>query len=201
MNRIQKLAELFARFPGIGPRQSKRFVYYLLSQPKSSHNELARAITELGDGIKECVLCHRFFTEDGKATACSICRDTSRDDTILMVVEKDVDLDNIERSRAYAGRYFVFGGTVPILEHEPEKKVRIKELRAYIEKESPEEIIIAFSANPDGDNTYDYMVKELKTLTEKKNIKLSELGRGLSTGSELEYSDSETIKNAFRNRQ
>lgn len=202
MNRIQRLAELFARLPGIGPRQSKRFVYYLLSQPKSFHAELARAITDLGADIKECTLCHRFFTDEGKsASACSICRDTSRDDETLMVIEKDVDLDNIERSHVYQGRYFVLGGSVPILEREPEKKVRIKELKAYIEKEKPKEIIFAFSANPDGDNTRDYMMKELKALAEKKGIKLSELGRGLSTGSELEYSDSETIKNAFRNRQ
>ena len=198
MNRIQKLAELFARFPGIGPRGAKRFVYFLLAQPKSFHMELANFLKDLGDDAVVCKDCFRFFATDGQFDICPICGDRSRDDTTLMVVEKDVDLENIERSGVYKGKYFVLGGTIPILEKEPEKKIRINELLAYIEKHPFKEIILALSLNPDGESTGEYVKKALKD--NKVKSKVSLLGRGLSTGSELEYSDRETIKNAFENR-
>lgn len=117
-----------------------------------------------------------------------------------MVIEKDVDLDNIERSGVFGGHYFVLGGTVPILEKEPEKRVRSRELEKRIKENSFKEIILALSANPDGDNTGSYIVKFLSPIAKKNSIKISQFGRGLSTGSELEYSDIETIKNAFNNR-
>ena len=115
-----------------------------------------------------------------------------------MVIEKDVDLDNVERSGVYSGKYFVLGGTIPILESEPHKKIRSNELEQYIEKNKFDEIIIATSANPDGDSTGEY-IKKLLAETDGK-VTISILGRGLSTGSELEYSDQETIKNAFNSR-
>jgi len=117
-----------------------------------------------------------------------------------MVVEKDVDLENIERSGVYTGLYFVLGGSLPILESEPEKKIRGEELLKYVKNSSFSEIVLALSANPDGDNTGAYLLKFLDKIAKKKKIKISQLGRGLSTGSELEYSDTETIKNAFNSR-
>ena len=113
-----------------------------------------------------------------------------------MIVEKDVDLDNVERSGVFDGLYFVLGGTVPILDEEPHKKVRSNELLKYIKSKNFEEIILATSANPDGDHTGEYIHRLLKD----SGANISTLGRGLSTGSELEYSDQETIKNAFENR-
>lgn len=199
MNRIAKLAELFSRFPGIGPRGAKRFVYFLLAQPKTFHIELANLLKELGNDTVVCKDCFRFFAVDGDFEVCEICGNKSRNKNVLMIVEKDVDLENIERSGVYDGKYFVLGGTIPILDKEPEKKIRINELIEYIKRETFSEIILALSANPDGDSTGDYVKKALKKA--RIGSKISFLGRGLSTGSELEYSDSETIKNAFENRQ
>lgn len=199
MNRIEKLTQLFSQFPGIGPRSAKRFVYFLLTKPKSFQNELASMLKDLDSATVKCRDCHRFFGNDGAFEACLICSDSGRDRKLLMVVEKDVDLDNIERSGIYSGRYFVLGGTIPILEKEPSKKVRSDELLLYITENSFDEIILAMSANPEGDSTADYIKKLLEKI--KSKTKISILGRGLSTGSELEYSDTETIKNAFKNRQ
>jgi len=198
MNRIQKLTELFSRFPGIGPRGAKRFVYFLLTKPKSFHDELASLLKDLSNATVKCKDCHRFFGNDGTFESCIICNDSSRNEKLLMVVEKDVDLDNIERSGIYSGKYFVLGGTIPILDKEPNKKVRSDEFLAYITKNPFDEIILALSANIDGDNTGDYIKKLLKKA--KNKTKISILGRGLSTGSELEYSDIETIRSAFENR-
>lgn len=196
MNRIQQLIESFGRFPGIGPRQAKRFVFFLLTQPKSFHTELANLLRDLDKDITRCSKCHRYFTASQGESICSICVGKNRNANLLMVVEKDVDLDNIERSGVYDGLYFVLGGTVPILDEEPHKRIRSKELRKYVDDSFFDEIILAMSANPDGDYTAEYVRKLLKDC----GAKISLLGRGLSTGSELEYSDQETIKNAFENR-
>jgi len=120
-----------------------------------------------------------------------------------MLVEKDVDLDNIERAKDYQGHYFVIGGRVPILDKNPSTSIREKELTEVLERRASEglkEVILAFSVNPEGENTTQYIQKVVEPYATKYTLKTSTLGRGLSTGSELEYSDSETIKNALKNR-
>ncbi len=204
MNAVDKLAELFKEFPGIGPRQAKRFVYYLLSRNSGYLDNLSKMVMELKREIKNCPSCFRFYPNDvARSPLCSVCRDRNRDKTSLLLVARDVDLEAIEKSHSYAGYYFVLGGTVPILEKEPEKKIRIKELSARIRTRAEEglkEIIIATSVNPEGENTADFISSFLSPLLKELNIKISGLGRGLSTGTELEYSDSDTIKNALKNR-
>ena len=201
MNSINKLEEYFSRFPGIGPRQSKRFVYFLLTQPKSFHAELAKLLKDLGSEVSECTLCHRFFTLDGAdVIVCDICSSRNRSEDILLIVEKDVDLDNIERSNVYKGHYFVLGGVVPLLEKNPEEKIHTSRLSKRLKSSRFKEIILALSATPDGDNTSKFVREFIKKLDLKNVPKISELGRGLSTGSELEYSDMDTIKNALQNR-
>jgi recombination protein RecR len=120
-----------------------------------------------------------------------------------MIVSLDVDFENIEKTKFYNGYYFILGGTVPILEKNPENKIRQTDLLKTIEekvKSGLNEIILALNYNPEGENTVTYLTEFLKGITEKNNIKISTLGRGLSTGTELEYSDSDTIKNALKNR-
>jgi recombination protein RecR len=120
-----------------------------------------------------------------------------------MVVEKDVDLENVERSKTFKGTYFVLGGSVPILEKNPEARVRIKDLKNRIEERGAQgltEIILAFSLNPDGENTARYIAEEISAAAAKCGARVTMLGRGLSTGSELEYLDPETLKSALQNR-
>ena len=203
MSSIDKLTERFREFPGIGPRQAKRFVYFLLGRNKAYLNELSKLLLQISEEIRSCERCFRFFNGGTKSALCATCRDTSRDKEKLLIVEKDIDLETIDRSGAYKGYYFVLGGTVPILEKEPEKKVRLKELLSRIKEDSKnelKEIIFAFSVNADGEHTVEYMLNTLKDLAAAAQIKLSVLGRGLSTGAEVEYIDSDTIKNALKNR-
>lgn len=203
MDNTQRLIELFKEFPGIGPRQAKRFVYFLLNRNPAYANDLARLVTEVRATVHSCDTCFRFFLNDNSKT-CPICRDSSRDKKSLMIVSHDVDFENIEKTHFYNGYYFILGGTVPILEKNPEKRIRQKELVENIVKKISNglsEIILALSYNPEGENTLTYLEQILKPLTDRNNIKISTLGRGLSTGTELEYSDSDTIKNALKNRQ
>ncbi len=202
MDNTQKLIELFKEFPGIGPRQAKRFVYFLLNKNPAYVRDLSHLINEVKSSVHVCDECFRFFPETSRI--CVICRDKNRDKRSLMIVSHDVDFENIEKTKFYNGYYFILGGTIPILEKNPERRIRQKELLDIVEKRSKsglEEIIIALNYNPEGENTLSYLREILKPLVDKNEIKVSTLGRGLSTGTELEYSDSDTIKNALKNRQ
>jgi len=202
-NQIEKLAQYFKEFPGIGERQAKRFVYFLLHKNPIYIKELTEGILKLKNSINQCPSCYLFFQGDS-GSLCDVCGNEKTDKTSLLVIEKDADYENIKRSKTYNGMYFVLGGLVPIVTKETPNFVRIKELLSTIEKRSKndelKEVILALSINPQGEHTDMYLREKISPLEEKYHFKIVSLGRGLSTGTELEYSDSETIKNAFRNR-
>jgi len=202
---INSLTELFRKFPGIGPRQARRFVYYLLSVDQSYLDQLSEKIKNLKKEIKQCQHCGRYFNNgyNPKNYLCKICVDENRDKKYLMIVEKDADLEAIEKSGSYTGYYFILGGTIPILDQQPENHVRFVPLLEEIKKRQPAgltEIIIALSITTEGDHTADWLAQKLAPLAQELKFKISFLGRGLSTGSELEYADADTIKNALTNR-
>ncbi|MES2203542.1 MAG: toprim domain-containing protein [Patescibacteria group bacterium] len=193
MSPIDKLTELFERFPGIGPRQARRFVQYLLTSPQALRADLADTIKNLGADTSQCKKCFRWFV--GKNSTCDICADTHRDASTLFVIEKDADIDNVEGS-GYKGLYFVLGGTIPLASEEPGKYIRLRDLEKRVGEAGLKEIILGLSATTEGDHTRQILAEKLKD----SPAKLSSLGRGLSTGSELEYADPETIAEALGNR-
>jgi recombination protein RecR len=205
MDTIDKLTEIFKHFPGIGPRQAKRFVYFLLTRNKNYIKEFTSLVDELQKEIQMCQECFRYFTRSNQPTPlCDICRGKNRDLDSLMIVARDIDLENIEKSHYFNGKYFVLGGTVPILDKNPEQRIRLRELISTIENKAKnsglKEIILGFSINPESEYTEQFIISNLNPLISKYNLKISHLGRGLSTGTELEYSDADTIKNALKNR-
>lgn len=204
MSNLDKLIEHFEEFPGVGARQARRFAFHILTLSPDTITDIAALITNLQSTVQECTSCHRFFARNGgPTTECSICSDSNRDRTKLMIVERDSDIVAIERSNVYEGLYFVLGGTIPLLNSKDVKSLRSGALKAVVETRVTQElseIILAFAVNPDGENTSRYVESVLKDYIEKHSIKVSQLGRGLSTGSELEYADPETIKNALINR-
>jgi recombination protein RecR len=202
MNNLDKLITLFEQFPGVGARQAKRFAFHVLTMSDADSVELSKLIAELKGSVVECVSCHRFFTTQSGNT-CSICTSSKRDHGRLLVVERDTDVQAIERAGVYDGLYFVLGGTVPLLSSNGTTKLRAGALKATVEARLPEglaEVILGFSINPDGENTARFVESLLHPLLENTTAKISHLGRGLSTGSELEYADPETIKSALKNR-
>lgn len=206
MDSLNRLHDIFKRFPGIGPRQARRFVYFLLNSPDSLRSSLAREILDLASHVSVCSSCNRYFDKKRVDTnLCAICRDTTRDATSLMVVAKDVDLDAIEKSHVYSGYYFVLGDALSLIEKDPDSKIRSKELLETIERKARatglKEIILALSLNTEGEHTREYVEGLISPLVRSHGIKVSTLGRGLSTGTELEYSDAETIKNALLGRK
>jgi recombination protein RecR len=203
MDIIDKLTEVFKEFPGIGERQAKRFVYFLMSRTPAYNENLSILILDLKKEVAQCRECFRFFILGSKKEKlCEICTNPNIDSSTLMIVEKDSDLESINKSRVYHGKYFILGGLVPIVEKTTKSRVRIEELEKKIsDNKEIKEIILAFSISPQGDHTDQYVREQLKDLCEKQKIKISSLGKGLSTGTELEYSDNDTLKNALKNRQ
>ncbi|MFA5931822.1 MAG: toprim domain-containing protein [Candidatus Paceibacterota bacterium] len=202
MDIIEKLTEVFKEFPGIGERQARRFVYFLMSRNPAYSENLSKFILELKKDVAQCKECFRFFILKKDEKICEICSGVNTDPSTLMIVEKDSDFESIRKSGIYHGKYFILGGLVPIVEKTTKSRVRIEELKKKISSSNDiKEIILAFSISPQGDHTDQYVREQIKDIAEKNNIKISSLGKGLSTGTELEYSDNDTLKNALKNRQ
>ena len=205
MDSINKLTDLFTKLPGVGPRQARRMVFYLLRTRRDTVDEIVRLIGDLKKNVTVCQACYRHFVPPQPGVQqCSVCSDGNRTHDTLMIVEKDVDFENIERSGTYTGMYFILGGLYSPLGKNPTGfmhidalKQRIAELVAQYEMK---EIIIALAVNPDGEETVHFLKKELHDLCENHQLNITMLGRGLSTGSELEYADAQTIQNAFESR-
>ena len=193
---IQKLIDLFSKFPTVGPRTAARFVFYLLKLPKEEVDNLVSSITELKNNIKICELCFNPF--EGEGTLCPICENKTRDKSLLCIIANETDLQAIEKTKKYNGLYFILGGTVSTLKKGGLEKLRTKELQERI-KNHPEikEIIIATNPTPDGEATALYLERLLKPF----NIKITRLGRGLPVGGELEYADEETLGSALEGRK
>jgi len=204
MSNLDKLIKHFEGFPGIGGRQARRFAFHILRLPETDSQEIAELITTLQSSVIECARCHRFFSKNGgDQSMCFTCTDSNRDRSKLMVVERDTDIQSIERSGTYDGLYFVLGGIIPLLDTKESNKLRGGALKASVDAQLAEdlkEIILGFAVNPDGENTARYVETLLKEQIDTNNLTVTRLGRGLSTGSELEYADPETIKNALQNR-
>lgn len=199
---LTNLTELLKKLPGIGPRQSRRLALWFVRRDEKWIKDFADILIEARNSIKICDVCKRLHPKNTNSVTCDICSSEARNHGILLVVEKDVDLENIERTGAYDGIYFVLGGTAGPLDKEPERKIRVRSLLKLISEKSSgiNEIIFALSATTDGEDTIVYLEEKLRQVIKDNNIKVSKLGRGLSTGTELEYVDKDTMTHALKGR-
>ena len=149
MGTIDRLTSFFSKFPGIGLRQARRFVYFLLTAKGDFLNELLSLLASLKTTVRECSSCYRFFEEDTKENICSLCIGNGNK-PLLIVVEKDIDLENIHKSGTRNGAYFVLGGLLsPLLENPSVRMTKlITRVRKDTEQKNLKEIIIALSAHP-----------------------------------------------------
>lgn len=200
-NAVKAFVERVAKLPGIGPRQATRLAFYLVGQGKDAIHALAGAIGGL-ERLKICSRC--YFVHDNPGSLCGICADPKRDHATIAVVEKETDLVSLERTKRFRGRYLVLGelGKTGMLD--TEKKLRLKSLIHWIEKElglpgqggKAKEVILAISPTAAGDLNASLVMKELKPYAER----MSRLGRGIPTGGEIEFADEETLSSALERR-
>ncbi len=198
MRPINELQDLLSDMPGIGPRQARRIIQFLLAKTPAYRELLLERIKAVGKQMSQCAQCFRYDTVsvDG---ACSLCSNGTRDHETLMVVERDIDIEAVESSGAYSGVYFVLGGLMSMTKTKRSGlSPRTKELGARIAHGDVREIIFALSTTPEGDYTATELAKELST--QNSSLKTTLLGRGLSVGAEIEYADAETLRSALKNR-
>lgn len=202
MDALHTLQSLFKRFPGIGERQAMRFAYFIATVDERYVKELSEAITRIQTTVQRCTRCYALSQKIVNGV-CDVCRDTTRDTTLVLVIEKDADREKFIQSKTYNGTYFVLGGLAPMIDKDITRSpIRLRELSTLISKEQPKglrEVVLALSATPDGDRTEALLITHLKKDFEGK-IQFSVLGKGLSTGTEIEYSDAETLSAALRSR-
>lgn len=196
---LDALAELLSELPGIGPRQARRIVQSLLRSSPRFVGELAASIAAVKKGVRACARCFR-FDDVNQGGLCPFCADPTRSEAMLLVVEKDVDIDGIEASGIYRGRYFVLGSLMPLgAKRKSAVAPRSAELKRFAGPDAQvKEVVLAFATTPEGDFT----AQELKKMLTEANpvLTISMLGRGLSLGAEIEYADQETLRNAFQGR-
>ncbi len=205
---IQKLIDLFSKLPGIGPRQASRFVFTLVKDLVFM-KELAVSLDLAHQKIGFCSHCFRTVEHDSEeGMLCSFCRDSRRDHGVIAVVERESDLQTLEKSGAYRGLYHVLGGTLSPLDVESPKRLRLRALyervKASLEAdhEGRGEVILATNSTTEGDLTALYIERILAPLKDiHPGFVISRLGRGLSLGSELEHVDEVTAKSALANRK
>lgn len=199
MDSIERLKNLFRKFPTVGPRTAGRFVFYLAKQPKERLDELLFAINELKNKIKLCQMCFNPF--EGNENICQICSNPARIKNLLCVVEKEADLSTIENTRKYKGLYFILGGTVATMRKEDLAHLRIEELKARIKNQNLSEIIIAINPTVEGKATSSLIESVIKQTFISPAFKVTHLAKGIPVGGELEYADDETLESAFEGRR
>ncbi len=203
---VQDLIDAFAKFPGIGPRQAARFVFFLLRDTESLIPHIKKTLSDLEKEVIFCGECYRVTDANKNAPLCAFCSDPRRDHATIAVVEKESDMQNIEKTGAFAGRYHILGGVISALDPDSPKRIHLRELHARISRalsaEGHAEIILATSATTEGDMTAMYIERILAPLKDHHPaFVVTRLGRGLSAGSELEYADDQTLRNALNNRK
>ena len=206
-SKFKQTIKLIQKLPGVGPRQAARFVLALLDKDESELKELGNAITNLKKDIRFCRECVNISENASPAEAlaktglCYICSDPKREQAKLLVLEKVTDLDSIEKTGLYKGLYHVLGGSINPLDNATPETLRFKELERRINQLSQNnelELIIATNPSASGETTAMY-IKDL--FKNKTKILLTRLGRGLASGSNLEYADELTLKHALEFRK
>lgn len=190
---IEDLIKRLNRLPGIGSKTAQRLAYYIIGLEDREVRDLAEALVSAKNNTVECSICMNYADSD----PCEICFNKSRDDSIICVVESPKDVDAMERSLSFRGKYHVLHGVISPLKGKTPEDVTIKELINRIEEGKIKEVIVATNPTVDGDATARY----IKNILEDYDIIVSRIGYGLPVGGDLEYYDEITIQTAMENRR
>ena len=190
---IEKLIQLLAKLPGLGPRSARRVTLHLLDHRNTLMEPLASALAEAADAIRACSACGNLDTCD----PCSICADAGRDAATLCVVEQVSDLWALERTKAYRGRYHVLGGTLSALDGVGPEDLDIPALIERARAPEASEVILALNATVDGQTTAHYITDRLANC----GVTVTRLAHGVPVGGELDYLDDGTLMAALKSRR
>ena len=189
---LEKLIKKVAKLPGLGPRSSRRVVLHLLKDKETLLLPLIEDMNNVANNIKKCLECGNLDENH----ICHICKNLSRNETLLCVVETVADLWALERSNVYNGKYHILGGVLSAIDGINPDQLNIDSLEKRLKSNMFTEIIIAISATLDGQTTAHYLAERLGKL----DIKITRLAHGLPVGGELDFLDDGTIAQALKAR-
>jgi recombination protein RecR len=190
---IEKLNKAFSKLPGVGSKTAQRFIYHLLERDRPGGLEIAKALTDAMENVKNCEKC-RTLTEK---TICEICSNISRDNTQLCIVETPSDIHVIEQSGVYTGKYFVLSGYLSPIDGIGAAELGLNELEEILSNNDVSEVILATNATIEGEVTAHY----IHNLAQKYQVKTTRIAHGIPLGGELEYTDINTIAHALSGRK
>jgi len=190
---IERLIQLLAKLPGLGPRSARRAALQLLKKRELLMLPLARALEDAAANIRSCAVCGNLDTAD----PCGICTDSRRDSASLCVVADVADLWALERAAAFRGRYHVLGGLLSALDGIGPEQLSIAGLQKRIAEGGIKEVILAIAATVDGQTTAHYVADRL----EGAGVTITRLAHGVPVGGELDYLDDGTLTQALKARR
>jgi recombination protein RecR len=194
---LEKLIDEIGRLPGVGSRTSERYAYYLLKADQHINTSLAQAIDSIHSQVKTCPVT--FALIDAEETISPLYSDTSRDKTLVAVVEEPLDIIALERTGQFKGTYHVLGGAISPIDGVGPEQLHIPELLTRLTNDNVEEIIIATNASVEGESTALFLQRHINDAGIE--VKMSRLARGIPVGVDLEYADQITLSHALEGRR
>ena len=189
---LENAVNEFSKLPGIGRKSALRLVLHLLRQEVGEVNTFGNSLIQLRNEILHCKICHNI----SDTATCQICSNTSRNGSVICVVENIRDVMSIENTQQFNGLYHVLGGIISPMNGIGPSELEIDSLIERVDSGEVIEVILALSTTMEGDTTNFYIFRKLKG----KDIKVSTLARGVSIGDELEYTDEITLGRSLMNR-
>jgi recombination protein RecR len=190
---VQDLIEELGRLPGVGPKSAQRLAFHLLAVDRADAERLARAIVQLKERVRFCARCFNVSEHE----ECRVCRDPRRDPSVLCVVEEPRDVQAIEKTGEFRGRYHVLGGAISPIDGVGPDQLHIRQLVARLGEEDIGEVVLATNPNIEGEATASYLGRLLKAM----DVRVSRIASGLPVGGDLEYADEVTLGRAFSGRR
>jgi recombination protein RecR len=190
---VERLAAEFGRLPGIGPKTAQRLTFHCMAATAESTASLATALGDLHERVQPCSRC--FFIADGEL--CAVCSNSSRDRTVMCVVEEPLDVLAVERSGEFAGVYHVLGGALSPIDGVGPDQLTIDALERRLDEGAVREVVIATDPDVEGEATAHYLGDRLSS----RGITVSRLAHGLPAGADLQYADEVTVARAFAGRR
>jgi len=190
---INALIAALGKLPGIGPRSAERIALHLVQAESGSVKQLAESILTAREQVRFCEVCGALADK----STCDLCADPRRDDSVLCLVERPVDIISLEKSAAFRGKYHVLGGKISPLNGVEPEDLRIAELERRLAREPVKEIIIALGTDVEGDATGFYLAKRLA----REGLKITRIAYGLPAGTGLEFADELTLSRALEGRR
>ncbi|WP_074330446.1 recombination mediator RecR [Mycobacteroides abscessus] len=195
---VQDLIDELGKLPGVGPKSAQRIAFHLLGVEAPDIDRLTAALTRVRDGVQFCEVCGNVSDKE----RCRICADPRRDIALVCVVEEPKDVQAVERTREFRGRYHVLGGALDPLSGVGPDQLRVRELLTRIGTEedgvSISEVIIATDPNTEGEATATYLVRMLRDFP---GLTVTRLASGLPMGGDLEFADELTLGRALSGRR